>query len=48
MLMEVEGMGCQWQDTDSNNNTGPVGVRVQGTLRGDVLLPVGQASERVQ
>lgn len=31
---------CQWQDTDSINTTGPVGARVHGTLRRDVLLAV--------
>lgn len=34
---------CQWQDTDSINITGPVGVRVHGTLRRDVLLGCGTA-----
>lgn len=35
--------GCQWRDTDSINKTGPVGVRVHGTLRRDVLLAVCSA-----
>lgn len=31
---------CQWQDAGSINNAGPVGVRVHGTLRRDVLPAV--------
>lgn len=38
--MEVEKERCQWQDADSINTTGPVGARVHGTLRRDVLLAV--------
>lgn len=34
---------CQWQDVDSINNAGPVGVRVHGTLRRDVELAVCSA-----